>query len=111
MLATVDRKKGCKMTELLIMVSVFVLSFAVGYLLISRVPPLLHTPLMSMTNAISAVTILGALILFSVETTLADKVLGALAIAMAAFNVVGGFAITDRMLRLFRKKPEGERPA
>ncbi|MDH5709186.1 MAG: NAD(P) transhydrogenase subunit alpha [Hylemonella sp.] len=99
------------MTELLIMVSVFVLSFAVGYLLISRVPPLLHTPLMSMTNAISAVTILGALILFSVETTLADKVLGALAIAMAAFNVVGGFAITDRMLRLFRKKPEGERPA
>lgn len=99
------------MTELLIMVSVFVLSFAVGYLLISRVPPLLHTPLMSMTNAISAVTILGALILFSVETTLADKVLGALAITMAAFNVVGGFAITDRMLRLFRKKPEGERPA
>jgi NAD(P) transhydrogenase subunit alpha len=99
------------MTELLIMVSVFVLSFAVGYLLISRVPPLLHTPLMSMTNAISAVTILGALILFSVETTLADKVLGALAIAMAAFNVVGGFAITDRVLRLFRKKPEGERPA
>lgn len=99
------------MTELLIMVSVFVLSFVIGYLLISRVPPLLHTPLMSMTNAISAVTILGALILFSVETTWADKVLGALAIAMAAFNVVGGFAITDRMLKLFRKKPEGERPA
>lgn len=99
------------MTELLIMVSVFVLSFVIGYLLISRVPPLLHTPLMSMTNAISAVTILGALILFSVETTLADKVLGALAIAMAAFNVVGGFAITDRMLKLFRKKSESERPA
>jgi NAD(P) transhydrogenase subunit alpha len=99
------------MTELLIMVSVFVLSFVIGYLLISRVPPLLHTPLMSMTNAISAVTILGALILFSVETTWADKVLGALAIAMAAFNVVGGFAITDRMLKLFRKKSEGERPA
>jgi NAD(P) transhydrogenase subunit alpha len=99
------------MTELLIMVSVFVLSFAIGYLLISRVPPLLHTPLMSMTNAISAVTILGALILFSVETALTDKILGALAIAMAAFNVVGGFVITDRMLRLFRKKSEGERPA
>lgn len=99
------------MAELLIMVSVFVLSFAIGYLLISRVPPLLHTPLMSMTNAISAVTILGALILFSVETTLVDKALGALAIAMAAFNVVGGFAITDRMLRLFRKKSGGERPA
>lgn len=98
------------MTELLIMVSVFVLSFVIGYLLISRVPPLLHTPLMSMTNAISAVTILGALILFAVETTLTDKVLGALAIAMAAFNVVGGFVITDRMVRLFQKKSEGERP-
>jgi NAD(P) transhydrogenase subunit alpha len=98
------------MTELLIMVSVFVLSFAIGYLLISRVPPPLHTPLMSMTNAISAVTILGALILFAVETTLTDKVLGALAIAMAAFNVVGGFVITDRIVRLFQKKSEGERP-
>lgn len=98
------------MTELLIMVTVFVLSFAIGYLLISRVPPLLHTPLMSMTNAISAVTILGALILFAVETTLTDKMLGALAIAMAAFNVVGGFVITDRMVRLFQKKSEGERP-
>lgn len=92
------------MTDLLIMVSVFVLSFAIGYLLISRVPPLLHTPLMSMTNAISAVTILGALLLFAVETTSADKILGAVAIAMAAFNVVGGFVITDRILGLFHKK-------
>ena len=91
------------MTELLIMVSVFVLSFVVGYLLISRVPPLLHTPLMSMTNAISAVTILGALILFAGETTPTEKTLGALAIAMAAFNVIGGFVITDRMLKLFKK--------
>lgn len=98
------------MTELLIMVSVFVLSFIIGYLLISRVPPLLHTPLMSMTNAISAVTILGALLLFAVETTLVEKVLGALAIAMAAFNVVGGFVITDRMLKLFHKKPHDGQP-
>lgn len=97
------------MAELLIMVSVFVLSFAIGYLLISRVPPLLHTPLMSMTNAISAVTILGALLLFAVETTLVEKILGALAIAMAAFNVVGGFVITDRMLKLFHKKPQDGR--
>jgi proton-translocating NAD(P)+ transhydrogenase subunit alpha len=99
------------MAELLIMVSVFVLSFAIGYLLISRVPPLLHTPLMSMTNAISAVTILGALLLFAVETTLADKILGALAIAMAAFNVVGGFVITDRMLKLFHKKSQDGQPS
>ncbi len=91
------------MTELLIMVSIFVLSFAIGYLLISRVPPLLHTPLMSMTNAISAVTILGAVILFAVDTAPAEKILGAVAIAMAAFNVIGGFVITDRMVKLFKK--------
>ncbi|MCJ7586256.1 MAG: NAD(P) transhydrogenase subunit alpha [Anaerolineales bacterium] len=91
------------MTELLIMVSVFVLSFAIGYLLISRVPSLLHTPLMSMTNAISAVTILGAVILFAVDTAPAEKILGAVAIAMAAFNVTGGFVITDRMVKLFKK--------
>lgn len=92
------------MANLLLMVSVFVSAFIVGYLLISRVPSLLHTPLMSMTNAISAVTILGALMLFSVPTTIVEKVLGALAIVTATFNVVGGFAITDRMLRLFKEK-------
>lgn len=92
------------MTNLLLMVGVFIASFVVGYLLISKVPALLHTPLMSMTNAISAVTILGALVLFSVETSVVEKVLGATAILTATFNVVGGFAITDRMLRLFKEK-------
>lgn len=92
------------MANLLLMVGVFLVSFIIGYLLISKVPALLHTPLMSMTNAISAVTILGALILFSVETSIVEKVLGALAILTATFNVVGGFAITDRMLRLFKEK-------
>jgi NAD(P) transhydrogenase subunit alpha len=86
------------------MAGVFLASFIIGYLLISRVPSLLHTPLMSMTNAISAVTILGALILFSVPTTVPVKLLGSVAIITAAFNVVGGFAITDRMLRLFKEK-------
>ena len=90
------------MIELLLMVSVFAASFVVGYLLISRVPARLHTPLMSMTNAVSAVTILGGILLFAVETTVQQKVLGFLAIALAAFNVVGGFTITDRMLRMFR---------
>lgn len=92
------------MANLLLMVGVFIVSFIVGYLLISKVPALLHTPLMSMTNAISAVTILGALVLFSVETSVVEKVLGATAILTATFNVVGGFAITDRMLRLFKEK-------
>ena len=94
------------MAELLLMASVFAVSFVVGYLLISRVPPRLHTPLMSMTNAVSAVTILGGILLFAVETTVGQKVLGALAIALAAFNVVGGFAITDRMLRMFHRHHE-----
>ncbi len=92
------------MNELIIMLLVFVLSILIGYFLISRVPPLLHTPLMSMTNAISAVTILGALIVFSAPTNISDNVLGAAALVMAAFNVVGGFVITERMLKLFKNK-------
>jgi NAD(P) transhydrogenase subunit alpha len=92
------------MGNLLLMAGVFLASFIIGYLLISKVPSLLHTPLMSMTNAISAVTILGALILFSVPTAAPVKLLGSVAIITAAFNVVGGFAITDRMLRLFKDK-------
>lgn len=91
------------MVDLLIMVLVFILTFVVGYALISRIPPLLHTPLMSMTNAISAVIILGGLLLFSQETTSLEKVLGFAAIAAATFNLFGGFVITDRMLKLFKK--------
>lgn len=92
------------MFNLILMVVVFLVSFVIGYLLISRVPPLLHTPLMSMTNAISAVTILGALILFSFPTSLAEKILGSIAVIAATFNVVGGFVITDKMLKLFKEK-------
>ncbi len=92
------------MTDLVIMFGVFVVSFGIGYLLISKIPPLLHTPLMSMTNAISAVTILGALILFSQPMNRLNLILGAAAILAAAFNLVGGFVITDRMLGMFRKK-------
>lgn len=89
------------------MVVVFFGSFAIGYLLISRVPPLLHTPLMSMTNAISAITILAALILFSLPTTPLEKVLGSIAIVTATFNVVGGFVVTDKMLKMFKDKTRG----
>ena len=99
------------MTAVLLLILVFAACFLIGFGLISKVPPLLHTPLMSMTNAISAVTILGALLVFSLEAGSMQKAMGGLAIAMATFNLVGGFAITDRMLRLFRSKPsdrEGE---
>ncbi len=96
------------MSDLFLMIAVFIFAFLTGYVLISRVPQRLHTPLMSMTNAISAVTILGALLLFSIETNTVEKLLGAIAISTAVFNVVGGFVITDRMLALFRKKAAGE---
>ena len=92
------------MTELFLMLAVFVLSFIIGYFLISRVPPLLHTPLMSMANAISAVVILGAVLLFVVKANLLVKVLGSIAIIAATFNMVGGFVITERMLKMFKKK-------
>ncbi len=92
------------MTNLILMACVFLAMFALGYALISRVPSLLHTPLMSMTNAVSAITILGALLLFSLPTTVPEKILGSLAIVFATFNVVGGFAITNRMLGLFKEK-------
>ncbi len=91
------------MTELVVLVVVFVGALVLGYLLISRVPQLLHTPLMSLTNAISAVTVLGALLVFSSRPSTAEAIMGTLAIILAMFNMVGGLAITGRMLRLFRK--------
>ncbi len=92
------------MQNLSLLAGVFLFYFLVAYFLISRVPTLLHTPLMSMTNAVSAVTLLGAVILFSAPTTAGERILAGIAIVAAAFNVVGGFAITDRMLRLFKEK-------
>jgi NAD(P) transhydrogenase subunit alpha len=92
------------MSELVWMLGVFAFAFAVGYALISRVPPMLHTPLMSMTNAISAVTVLGAILLFAGAPTALEKLIGIVAMAAAVFNLVGGFVITDRMLVLFRRK-------
>ncbi len=92
------------MQELLTLLLVFGGSLGVGYLLISRVPPLLHTPLMSMTNAVSAITVVGALLVWTREPGWLFGLLGALALFAAAFNVVGGFAVTERMLRMFRKR-------
>ena len=92
-----------QMTELLIMLLVFGFSIIIGYFLINRVPSLLHTPLMSMTNAISAIIIIGALLVFSRKTDTISELLGGMAIIAAIFNVVGGFAITDRMLKMFKR--------
>ena len=92
------------MSHILLMAGVFIAAFAIGHYLISRIPSLLHTPLMSMTNAISAATIIGAVTLFAQPLPGLVKYLGLAAITAAAFNVAGGFAITARMLRMFRGK-------
>jgi NAD(P) transhydrogenase subunit alpha len=91
------------MSNIFLLFGVMVFSFVMGYVLISRVPQLLHTPLMSMTNAISAVTILGALILFSADIKGVEKILACVALVTASFNLIGGFAITERMLSFFKK--------
>ena len=84
---------------------VFALAAFLGYQVISRVPPLLHTPLMSATNAISAISVVGALVTAGSGYNTTSTILGFLAVVAAMTNVVGGFMITDRMLRMFRKKP------
>ena len=96
------------MGGMLLALTVFLASFAVAYFLILRIPSLLHTPLMSMTNAISGVTIIGALLIFAVQPGTLGGTFGILAIVLATFNVVGGFVITDRMLKMFKKKSQEE---
>lgn len=82
---------------------VFTLAVFLGFELISKVPPTLHTPLMSGSNAISGITILGALLIAGESGRSLFTWLGAAAIALAAANVAGGFLVTDRMLRMFRR--------
>jgi NAD(P) transhydrogenase subunit alpha len=89
---------------------VFVLATFIGVEVINRVPTLLHTPLMSGSNAISGIIVVGAIIVAgSSESTLA-VVLSLVAVVLATVNVVGGFVVTDRMLKMFRRKPEAKRP-
>ena len=82
---------------------VFVLAAFVGYQVISRVPPLLHTPLMSATNAISGISLVGSLVLAGANYGTLATVLGVVAVTSAMTNVVSGFLITDRMLRMFKR--------
>jgi NAD(P) transhydrogenase subunit alpha len=93
------------MSETLILsLYIFVLAIFVGYEVIIKVPPLLHTPLMSGANAISGITVVGALISAGSGQTLLSAVLGMLAVIFATINVVGGFMVTDRMLKMFKKE-------
>ena len=83
---------------------IFVLAIYVGYHVVWTVTPALHTPLMAVTNAISAIVIVGAMLAAALTTTPLGKTIGVLAVALAAVNVFGGFLVTRRMLEMFRKK-------
>ena len=85
--------------------TILVLALFVGVEVITKVPPLLHTPLMSGSNAISGITIVGAILAAGSESGTIATVLGFIAIVMATVNVVGGFLVTNRMLAMFKKKP------
>ena len=91
---------------LILQLYVFVLAAFVGYMVITRVPPLLHTPLMSATNAISGISLVGSLVIAGSDHGTLSTVLGTIAVACSTTNVVGGFLITDRMLRMFKKSPD-----
>ena len=86
---------------------VFALAAFLGYQVISRVPPLLHTPLMSATNAISGISLVGSLIAAGSRANNVATILGFIAVVCATSNIVGGFLITDRMLRMFRRDVPG----
>jgi NAD(P) transhydrogenase subunit alpha len=85
---------------------VFMLAGFLGFEVISRVPPLLHTPLMSGTNAISGISLVGSIVVAGMQETTFSTILGFIAVTAASINVVGGFMITDRMLKMFRKRQE-----
>ena len=84
--------------------TVFVLAVFIGFEIITKVPPTLHTPLMSGSNAISGITLIGAILSAGSDRTMLTMVLGFSAVALATINVVGGFLVTNRMLKMFRRK-------
>jgi NAD(P) transhydrogenase subunit alpha len=83
---------------------VFVLAAFVGYMVISRVPPLLHTPLMAATNAISGISLVGSIIAAGAQHNMVSTILGFVAVVCATSNIIGGFLITDRMLKMFKRE-------
>jgi NAD(P) transhydrogenase subunit alpha len=98
------------MKDLEVGLFVFMLAAFLGFELIKRVSPLLHTPLMSLTNAISAISVVGAILITgAAEATALSRWLGFVAVIAATVNVVAGYLITDRMLRMFKRGPQEER--
>jgi NAD(P) transhydrogenase subunit alpha len=91
---------------------IFILAGFLGYQLISRIPPLLHTPLMAATNAISGIALVGSIVVAGENYNIVTNILAFIAVTCSTINVVGGFLITDRILRMFKKesKPQGNKP-
>jgi len=100
--AVVEQGKGAMSSELINSLFVFMLAAFIGFEVIRRVSPLLHTPLMSLTNALDAIAVVGAIVLAGEKKSNLATILGTIAIVAATSNVVGGFLITDRMLRMFK---------
>jgi proton-translocating NAD(P)+ transhydrogenase subunit alpha len=94
------------MDSLVIDMAILVLAGFVGYAVISKVPNTLHTPLMSGTNAIHGIVVLGGLLLMAESSGVLEKVLLVIAVAFGTINVIGGFVVTDRMLGMFKAKPD-----
>ena len=92
------------MIELFYLIVIFIISIFVGYEIITKVPPMLHTPLMSGTNAIAGTIMVGAIITLSYSDNIIASIIGLVALTMATIHTVGGFIVTDRMLRMFKRK-------
>ena len=99
----------CRSSCLICMSMVLILAIFVGFEVISKVPARLHTPLISGSNAISGITLVGAIIAAGSAESSLTVILGTLAVILATINVVGGYMVTDRMLEMFKKKPDGEK--
>ena len=91
-------------------ITIFVLAAFVGFEVISKVPTTLHTPLMSQTNAIHGIVMLGGLIVIGFADDTLEQVIGTIAITFGTINIVGGFLVTDRMLGMFARKPKPKAP-
>jgi H+-translocating NAD(P) transhydrogenase subunit alpha len=96
-------------TDLLSNFYVFLLATFLGLEVIRRVSPLLHTPLMSLTNAISAITVVGSIVIAGEQKTTLSTVLGTVAVTASMINIVGGYMITYRMLKMFKKREPGQK--
>jgi NAD(P) transhydrogenase subunit alpha len=92
------------MDSLVVALTIFVLAIFVGFEIITKVPPTLHTPLMSGSNAISGITLIGALVSAGTQHSTLTAILGLVAVIFATINVVGGFLVTHRMLKMFHRK-------